>query len=317
MSDFKEEKFSRSAHSSKKRDMNLLATKLKNMVVKENVGSVLSSYAAVERRSLIMNHIKLRQDLENIMEDPESADILMTFINRSGANATELVDLIDDAEGKIYVQEIRAKFSPVFEGFLSNHPDDWLAISTRPYYDIRDSYLCLEVKLQKRSGEIVLLDCPADRLATLVGFLLDQLKRTLSAAEIREGAEVSKIFRHAIEIRNNANEIIQQFKPAVSYTTVEKRKILNENDRRILGTRYLESLCNKTRAHLGKKSRFTKREIFGEGILDAYNKDIVIPLIVEKLKQLGYIKEHENDEISLTTVGQGQCGGEVILDESI
>jgi hypothetical protein len=318
MSGFREEKFSPSGHfTNKKRDMNRMASSLKNAAVRENVISLLSSYSVVDRESLIMNYIKLKQDLENVMDDAEAADILMNFINYSGINAIELVELVDDAEGKLYVQEIRSKFNAFFAGFYTNHPGDWAAVSTRPYYDIKESYVCLEIKLQKRSGDIVILDSPADRLASLLGFLVEQLKRTLNVIEIKERADVSSIFRHATEIRDSADQIIQKFRPAISYSRVERHKILNENDRRILGTRYFGSLCEKMSAAQGKRTRFTKREVFGEGILDAYNSDLVIPLIIEKLSSLGYIREHEKDEISLTHEGLRHCGEDIVLDESI
>lgn len=64
-----------------------------------------------------------------------------------------------------------------------------------------------------------------------------------------------------------------------------KPKILNEVDRKILGTRYFKSLCEKTHEH-DDGSTFSKTEIYELTQLGAYNKDIVIPLIVNNLKQL-------------------------------
>ena len=49
----------------------------------------------------------------------------------------------------------------------------------------------------------------------------------------------------------------------------------------------------------------------------AYNRDIVIPPIIQKLRQLGYIEEYENDEISLTPLGRKNCVKQVVVDEII
>jgi len=93
--------------------------------------------------------------------------------------------------------------------------------------------------------------------------------------------------------------------------------ILNYSDRQILGTRYFQLLCEKTRENKGRRHRFTKTEVYGMGQLDGYNRETVIPLIIEKLKKLRYIEEYENGEISLTSTGTNNCGREVILDESL
>jgi hypothetical protein len=56
---------------------------------------------------------------------------------------------------------------------------------------------------------------------------------------------------------------------------------------------------------------------WGNLLRGAYNRDIVIPPIIQKLRQLGYIEEYENDEISLTPLGRKNCGKQVVVDEII
>ena len=99
-----------------------------------------------------------------------------------------------------------------------------------------------------------------------------------------------------------------QLSGLISHPFSRDQMVLNERDRKILGTRYLKLLCEKTQENKGKRFRFSKTEIYGKGTLDAYNKDIVIPIIIDKLKQLAYIEEHENDEIMLTRLGRKNCG---------
>jgi len=103
----------------------------------------------------------------------------------------------------------------------------------------------------------------------------------------------------------------------VSSTLTIKNKILNKWDRQILGTRYFESLCDLTFKNQGSRSKFSKDEIYNHASIGAYNSSIVIPLIIEKLKLLTYIREHEDNQISLTPLGKENCGNEVVLDETI
>jgi cytidine deaminase len=103
----------------------------------------------------------------------------------------------------------------------------------------------------------------------------------------------------------------------ISHPFSRDQMILNDNDRTLLGTRYYDSLCKKTREHIGKIRDFTKVEIFEESELGAYNSDVVIPLIIDKLKELRYISENEKGQISLTTLGQKNCGRELMIDRSI
>jgi hypothetical protein len=93
--------------------------------------------------------------------------------------------------------------------------------------------------------------------------------------------------------------------------------ILNERDRMILGTRYFKSLCEKTKENRGRRSQFSKVEVYGNQLLDGYNRDVVLPLIIHKLNQRGYIYEHENGQISLTPIGMQHCGEDVVLDENL
>jgi hypothetical protein len=60
-----------------------------------------------------------------------------------------------------------------------------------------------------------------------------------------------------------------------------------------------------------------KVEVYGNQLLDGYNRDVVLPLIIHKLNQRGYIYEHENGQISLTPIGMQHCGEDVVLDENL
>ena len=103
----------------------------------------------------------------------------------------------------------------------------------------------------------------------------------------------------------------------ISHLFSRDQMILNERDRMILGTRYFKSLCEKTKENRGRRSQFSKVEVYGNQLLDGYNRDVVLPLIIHKLNQRGYIYEHENGQISLTPIGMQHCGEDVVLDESI
>ncbi|HZI72104.1 MAG TPA: cytidine deaminase, partial [Nitrososphaeraceae archaeon] len=119
-----------------------------------------------------------------------------------------------------------------------------------------------------------------------------------------------KIYLDGISIDYKLSDLI-------TYPFSRDQMVLNYTDRQILGTRYFQLLCEKTRENKGKRDIFSKTEVYGRGQLDGYNREIVIPLIIEKLKQLGYIEEYENNKISLTPLGNNNCGREVILNESI
>lgn len=106
-----------------------------------------------------------------------------------------------------------------------------------------------------------------------------------------------------------------QLSDLISHPFSIDQMTLNEKDREILGTRYLELLCDKAREYKGKKVRFSKIEVYGKGRFDGYNRDIVIPLIIRKLRQLGYIQEYTNDEISLTPLGRKNCGKQVVVED--
>jgi cytidine deaminase len=103
----------------------------------------------------------------------------------------------------------------------------------------------------------------------------------------------------------------------LSHPFSRDQMILNKTDRTILGTRYFASICEKTKKSGGRRARFSKTEIYGTQLLDAYNREIVIPMIIEKLKGLGYIYENKNNKISLTTLGKRHCGQKVTLDPII
>lgn len=106
--------------------------------------------------------------------------------------------------------------------------------------------------------------------------------------------------------RTDSNYLLSDLQPN-AFT--RDQMILNERDRKILDTRYLELLCQKTQENEGKQSRFSKTEVYGTGNLDAYNQDLVIPLIIRKLWELGYVEEHENNEIAITPLGKKMWRG--------
>jgi cytidine deaminase len=108
-----------------------------------------------------------------------------------------------------------------------------------------------------------------------------------------------------------------QLSDLISHPFSRDQMILSESDKKVIGTRYLELLCAKTQENQGKRFRFSKIEVYGIDRLDGYNRDIVIPPIIRKLKQLGYIEEYENDEISLTPLGKKNCGKQVVVDQII
>ena len=103
----------------------------------------------------------------------------------------------------------------------------------------------------------------------------------------------------------------------ISHPFSRDQMILNERDRMILGTTYFKSLCEKTKENIGKRDQFSKNEVYGNQLLDAYNREVVLPLIIHKLGQIGYIREYENGQISITSLGIQHCGEDVVLDESI
>jgi hypothetical protein len=78
----------------------------------------------------------------------------------------------------------------------------------------------------------------------------------------------------------------------------------------------LASLCDLSSRNLGT-NRFTKDEVYNNASIGAYTRTIVIPLIIEKLKELKYITEDDDNQIALTQEGKQNCGSEVVLDESI
>jgi hypothetical protein len=102
----------------------------------------------------------------------------------------------------------------------------------------------------------------------------------------------------------------------VSSSLTLKYKILTEWDRKILGTRYFASLCDLASKD-PEYNTFTKDEVYDNASIDAYNRTIAIPPIIEKLKELKYITENEDNRIALTPQGKENCGSEVVLDESI
>ena len=63
------------------------------------------------------------------------------------------------------------------------------------------------------------------------------------------------------------------------------------------------------------KHNFLKLTFTEIRLLDGYNREKVLPLIIQKLTQLGYIEKHENGEISLTQLGIKHCGEEIVLNE--
>jgi hypothetical protein len=113
-----------------------------------------------------------------------------------------------------------------------------------------------------------------------------------------------------------ANKIVDRVLHVIDRIHIEKRRILNERDRKILGTRYLHALCKKMNIEQ-REGPFFKYEIYKDAEIGAYNSEVVIPLIIEKLKKLKYIREDKDERISITNLGREHCKDEVTLDESI
>jgi hypothetical protein len=150
----------------------------------------------------------------------------------------------------------------------------------------------------------------ANKYESLLGDISDPLRIFLFTSGVAEKlAEIENMndYRRALETVD--------LKPVSSSLTV-KYKILTEWDRKILGTRYFASLCDLVSKD-PESNTFTKDEVYDNASIGAYNRTIVIPLIIEKLKELKYITENEDNQIALTPQGKVNCGSEIVLDVSI
>lgn len=178
------------------------------------------------------------------------------------------------------------------------------------------AFILLEADLRER-----LQDTVQDRDKLSIRRLLDLAKKFNYVDNDQYGMLLSWIpirnkLVHTNEDINHqeASNIVHGIQKILEFVSTKPR-ILNEVDRKILGTRYFRSLCDKT--HTYGDSVFSKTEIYGLTQLGAYNKEVVIPLIINKLKQLNYIAEDVNERISLTDLGKQHCNEEVVLNPSI
>lgn len=106
---------------------------------------------------------------------------------------------------------------------------------------------------------------------------------------------------------SSALEIIRS-----NYNT--RSKVLTKRDRTILGTRYFKSLCEKLK---DEDESIDSKEVYDSTGVQAFSKDVVLPLIIYKLKSLGYIEAIRDDRIRMTSVGIKHCGEEITLDDII
>lgn len=95
----------------------------------------------------------------------------------------------------------------------------------------------------------------------------------------------------------------------------KRPKILNERDRTILGTEYFKALCEKSSDI--KENVLDMRQVYDFTGMRGFDKDTVLPLIIHKLKSMGYIKKIGKFKIALTPLGREHCGEDIILDKGL
>ena len=243
--------------------------------------------------------------------DPSVVDRGIRIFDRpSSADSEEFMMFIAKLEA--YVQEEALVIIPQLSSEpvrLLNKGEDRSAVIS--------AFILLEAALRER-----LQDTVHDRDKLSIRRLLDLAKQFNYVDNDQYGMLLSWIpIRNKLVHTNeginhqDASKIVHGIQNILEFVRTKPR-ILNEVDRKILGTRYFKSLCEKKDEH-DDKSTFSKTEIYELTQLGAYNKEIVIPLIINKLKQLNYIVEDINERISLTDLGKRHCNEEVVLNKSI
>ncbi|MGD9534585.1 MAG: hypothetical protein AB7V56_12565 [Candidatus Nitrosocosmicus sp.] len=91
--------------------------------------------------------------------------------------------------------------------------------------------------------------------------------------------------------------------------------ILNQRDRRILGTRFMSKLCELDKQNLNGK--FTREQIWKDN-LSAFAIEVVYPIVLNHFKHtLKYVEVDKDDKVSLTQAERDHCGQEIIIPESL
>lgn len=96
---------------------------------------------------------------------------------------------------------------------------------------------------------------------------------------------------------------------------LESSPILTERDRRFIASRFMERLCELDYASISwdRSREFTIDEIW-DNYLGGYNKEIVAPFVVFYFeKELGYVLQHPNKKVSITSTGKKHCKDEFVL----
>ncbi len=193
----------------------------------------------------------MREDIENILKDEHATDALFEILNSTGSYTNGYIETIADVEGKVYVQEIRTRFNPLFSGFNSNSPDDWQSVALKPYINVANNEAVFQLRILKRSGELLFLETTFERLATLMAFLAEEMK-TMSVRVSPKGKGIEDLEKDLKEIREGVDYSIIKFTEfkdtrfRILYVYYYKDYVQGEDDRVLNDLKFVDRTILRT-----------------------------------------------------------------------
>lgn len=192
--------------------MNLIGTALEDPALRENVNNILSAYSTFDKMTLIIKQDMLYDDLSNVLGDRASL-ALVNFLSSTGQYTSELVQFIQNEDQKRIVQQLGAKFNPIFSGFYTGYPNDWLRFRIRTSIDLDSTTPVSEMYLIKSNGEIISLGVPWPNLFALLAYVMDHMNISLDRFQVLEELRSSTV-DNCESIRDSINSIIRKLNSA-------------------------------------------------------------------------------------------------------
>ena len=151
---------------------------------REMIEGILLSYSKLDKPSIMNRGSVLLEDISSII-GTESSLLLGNILDVIGNESNALINLCGDKNGKIALQEIHAKHSPIFAGFKSQLVDDWFRLSWSTSIEIETAEPLLKLRMFKRGGENVVIESTLSGWLGLSSHVFEQLSKAITKTDIK------------------------------------------------------------------------------------------------------------------------------------
>ena len=155
---------------------------LKDPTKRKIIEDVLASYRNLSKTEITNRLSQIALDLDPLIGKNASSGILM-LVTLIGAEADRIYNIIKKKEKKKLIQEIHAKFSPIFGGVANLYSDDWYRISWKNSFDGISKEPVLQARFFKRNGEEIVLESSASTWTRVFFLISEELANTFSVLE--------------------------------------------------------------------------------------------------------------------------------------